>query len=202
MNSKAFVLSVATFLLGTVINPCVAKSDQRQDLVPLAVGNKWTFEKRVLDKSSSLETTKEAEAEVLEAKKIGSNTWFRYRECGDDFWVRQGIDGQYEAEVSQSGDALQIDKQFLFFRYPVEQTPQTYQAGPNTIKVLADAQQVTIPAGEFSCCVYELSDAGGSIRMYVAPGVGLVKHRHEDKDQVKVMELTSYKLNRGPAGTE
>ena len=94
---------------------------------PLQIGNKWKY---VVHANNDYEI----ESEVLGKIIIGNVAWYKLRDFNDNFWVRSGESGQYEA-INWFGEdnplnTLPVDT--LMFRYPIKKTT-TYEAGEDTV---------------------------------------------------------------------
>lgn len=163
------------------------------EIVPLQVGYTWTFEKVVTDRTGKITDKGTDRALVKEAREIDGTTWFRYVEFGDEFWIRNGEGGQFEADLVEKDGKTVIEAKYVFFRYPVEKAPVTYQTPHTTVTLHTASRRVVTPAGTFRCHHYTLDEPDIASEMSVAPGIGLVWHRYTDKKtgEVTVRRLVS-----------
>lgn len=170
--------------------------EAQSGLIPLKVGNTWNYSLSRYDKAGKLLGREDATAKVAEEKKVGPKTWYKLNEFGDDFWVRDDAEGQYEAVLNYEEETSpdRRTRESLFYRYPVDETPFKYKLEFGEMTVVSDSTEVTTNAGKFSCYHYQLVETDLKIDMFIARGKGLVKHRFEDEAEVSVAELESMRL--------
>lgn len=198
MKRNVLVLIVIFLAVVSLTVVSVHALQNKLEVIPLRVGNKWEFSESEFDKSRTLLKRETVFASVVEEKTIETKTWYKYREFGNDFWVRSGEGGQYEAvlddfdQTSPNKDSEEI----LFFRYPVTKTPVKYKSQFGDMKVISRDAEVTANAGTFTCYHYQILESDLRIDIFVAPGKGLVKNRFEDETSVRIAELESFRLKR------
>ncbi len=176
------------------------------ELIPLAVGNEWVYEK-----------TGDGGSPVYTERVIGSilrngQSWFLVRGGEDpgqrdsdedwEYWTGNTAEGNADVEYSIANETMQgvFSEPFVYFRYPVG-AGETYQLDDDLteIQVVAVDARVTVPAGEFECILYQerLADTPDDEYMgswWVCPGVGVVRSEWIHEGEVTVDVLRSYEL--------
>ena len=158
-----------SFLLLLIISGVADGGYIEQDksvLMPLALGNYWTMNFRAPNVSGEMDRG-ELTIRVITDSLITGDQWF-YIVGGllDDMWWANQSNGLNVRGDKYSG---------LLFKYPAEKW-DIYPAIANSkVLVVETNRQIRVPAGTFSCYEYLHYDAGGNIRFFLAPDIGIVK---------------------------
>lgn len=130
---------------------------------------------------------------VASKKHIQGGEWYELVEYGESFWVRNGRDGQQEAQNlynTQADDVKEIDE-ILVYKYPFD-IGESYKSGIDVVKVLGE-QEVTVPAGSFRCTIFHIDMSEGNYsRNCIAKGVGVVQNEFYYKGKLSVSRLVEY----------
>ena len=163
-------------------------------LMPLAVGNSWTFMEYDID-FETRDTT-----EVGQDVMTISGSWMR----GDDELFRlAGLGDVDSALVQVADDGLVIElyysdggsfQQDLFFKYPATDggTYTFDMMGFVSATVIVTVEDVETPAGTFESYCYTISVYDDTIEFCFAPGVGPVRQADITNDEFSL--LLSYEI--------
>jgi hypothetical protein len=176
----AAVLAASTLIVGC--RETTAPGGPDVPLVPLAVGNHWTYQS-----SDSVEfgswppgPPRTLDVAVLRDTVIGGERWFAIGDTAQIFssghalFLANRPDGLYEFEPL-AGIVLPpaVDLRLLRFPYPTSAGARFGVIG-NSVVTSVDTL-VTVPAGTFHCVRYEYQSPYGDPDVYlVAPGIGVV----------------------------
>ena len=175
--------------------PIAIAQDKPPILIPLQVGNTWSYTQTETDKSGKSLGRIVVSARVVADQKIGSKHWFKYQEFGDDFWIRNGPGGQFEAVLEDDETSPgKNTKEILYYRTSKNTLPFKYELEYGDMTLISKSKSVSTKAGKFKCYHYQLVESDLKIDMFIAPGKGLIKHRYEDESSVKTSELKSMTL--------
>ncbi|MCH7728299.1 MAG: hypothetical protein IH991_17740 [Planctomycetes bacterium] len=132
--------------------------------------------------------------------------WYCLDEFGIGVWARNSPDGHVKAYISFDDVAslLSVESTALLFKSSAKvgeswklkpDDPDGIEQPNNQRIVVAKVDHPTkVPAGEFSCVVFEFDAA--STRFYVAPGIGIVKYEYPTgllgDGNSEVFELTKF----------
>ena len=97
------------------------------------------------------------------------------------FWDFNAAGGSYHYDQEDNTPPTAIDQFELTLAYPVV-AGQSYTAFESTYTVIDTNRRVSVPAGDFTCLVYEITDRWDDTyreRFFVTPGVGLVVYESE-----------------------
>lgn len=176
----------ALFLWLIFLSGCIEKDSSQTGLVPLAVGNSWTY----VDTETGEESTSSVESKQL----VNGVYWFKYNELGDSFWVRnEGLD-QFEAIDffnEQQIDST-IGEEVLVLT--TSKNKYAFQGIKSASYKRCDTL-IKVPAGEFECHIihFEFGEQLFS-RNYYAEGIGLIKNQYQSSDGYTEVELVDYQL--------
>lgn len=196
IDAKSFIIGVLSAVVVCVGGLAIAEENPAQ-LIPLQVGNTWVYSQSKSDKSGGILQLEDAYARVVEEKKVGDKTWYKYLEFGDNYWVRNDTGGQYEADCFFTGTSPDKDtEEYLFLRYPVQDTPIKYEVpSGDVMNVVSESVAVKTEAGEFRCYHYRIvdseveSEVEFTVDLFISPGKGLVRNCMEDEESITVYEL-------------
>jgi len=183
MKNLAVSLFILFFLLigckdeSNIVNPTA----ETIEIVPLKVGNSWSFKTTVYDTLGSIVSTTVDSFSVVSDTLINGKKYFIFstgvlRWNNDSgFWITMAPDS------------------LLLYKFPAN-VGDEYSYN---IKVICKDSSIVVPKGTFKCYGYS-----GSVAIdYVSPGVGLVKEEwYKNKlSGVKYLyqkqELLNYQLN-------
>ncbi len=164
---------------------------QPDSLMPLAIGNRWTYRAPVLGALGRAQASvKFLSVEITGTREIGGEIYF----VSDDSYYRNRDDGLFVGSYDESLGRFFDD---LFFKYPVSDGEiYTYvsQETQAEVQVAVHLATVTVPAGTFPrALVYEIRGPSPSPRFYFAPGVGLLQTENYDQPGEGI-ELVSYEI--------
>lgn len=159
------------------------------DLMPLAIGNRWIYVADTLIPGYEHDTIEIAEDMILGWNR---ERWFRSRETArnygvlytnraDGLWINPTIDftylQHYGLHPARKGDVFNHDT------LPGVSLDGTTVDTFATAAVVRAIRRVTVPAGIFNCYVYtqrSISQSTGDTlygdEYFIAPGVGIVKY--------------------------
>jgi hypothetical protein len=175
-------------MTGTLVSACDSggSNGSPDALIPLEQGNQWTAELSgpYRNEEVDVEVTSESDAVITDRDQERT-----YR---DTILVRkndQGILIRGRKEFPQDFPAMLL-------KYPVEEG-ESYQhtdGEGNTFQISVSRESVTVPAGEFDCLLYTITEVGDPdeiTRAWIKPGMGPVRF----KEAETVWELTSTNVN-------
>jgi len=185
------------------------RTSSSKDLIPLDLGNRWVYLKTTKDDNGTVIGHSEAQSRVVGVHHFSDEEWYCLDEFGFGVWTKNATEGHLEADVTfdKGTSLLAVDKTDLFFKYPAKvgdswklntgEPDGLESRDEQTIKVAKVDHPTIVPAGEFSCVVYELVEFGAaSTRFYVAPGTGIVKFEYPTgllgDGNSEVFELTKF----------
>ena len=165
------LLSMTVFVGGVLVSACDSGGSNDGDegqsaLMPLKVGNSWTYEVSQSDGST------EATLEITRSVTIDDEQHYemdpgldQYETDGEPFLVRTQGDGLYVMEEDLVGFPL---------KYPAEDGEiytHTDDDG-NEYRITVTDQTITVPAGTFDCLQYEIESDGSAC---ISPDVGPIQ---------------------------
>lgn len=160
-----------------IVNP----PSEIPEIVPLKVGNTWSYQTTVYDTSGNIVSTTVDSFSVIADTIINGQKRFIFS-TGVIRW--NNVFGFW---ITMSPDSV------LFFKYPAN-VGDEYGYG---LKVICKDSTIVVPGGAFKCYGYSVNVAID----YVSPGVGLVKEEwykdklSGDKYLYQKQELLDYRLN-------
>jgi len=177
-------------------------------LIPLAVGNSWTYENKTALPDGTFEADDETRETVKGVFETDAGTFYYLDSPDFAIWLRNTPAGNEDAlfEVDTETFRLKISgKPTLYYRYPVKKgTTYDIQYSEDdqaylTMKVSEVDLPVKTPAGSFRCLKYELYAKESEtldVVEYVCPSVGLVRSEvYEDGKLTSVGLLKSYHIS-------
>ncbi|MEQ8210077.1 MAG: hypothetical protein RH917_09615 [Lacipirellulaceae bacterium] len=172
-------------------------------LFPMALGSRWVY--RVTDKQPGAEEEISASVSIVRGVYLlGEQVWYQYEEGDYSLWLRNDKQGQHEATIllDEDANAPKLDRQFLVFKSnPKAGQKWTYRADeeaeePTQVECLGTDKQVKVPAGNFRCVVYRITEGEYASTLYFAPGWGLVKYSSKEiidgEESTHTEELMKY----------
>lgn len=155
---------------GTLLTACDSGGDSGSDqsaLMPLKVGNSWTYEVR------SGSSTEQTTLEITDSRTINEEQYYevdpgidQYETDGEPFLVRRRGEGLFAAEEDLVGFPL---------KYPVEEGGEEYtyiDNDGNEYRITVSNQTLEVPAGTFDCLKYEIDSSGSAC---ISPDVGPIQ---------------------------
>lgn len=137
-------------------------------IMPLAENNLWQYSVSYINANGFHDSIKQASIIITHDTTIDSQHWYAaasntrllfYQNRSDGLWIKENSDSAY-----------------LIYKYPAIQG-ESYQAGNNSITVIAQYQPIFAYAGDFKCYAYSVIEnipLADSMVYYVAPGYGLI----------------------------
>lgn len=156
-------------------------------LIPLSVGNSWSYQRVGGDATAS--------AKVLKSESRGGASWFLYKEFGDVFWLKNEEGNQVEAvNAFDKFDLPEKLEQEVVFYSPAK-APAAYSSSGGSIQYRSCEKSLKVPAGIFPCHVYtiDLGEGNSSVNYY-SPGVGLIRNEFTTDSETVIFELTDYRV--------
>lgn len=192
MNTVMKIVLVAVTLSGCKKNPL--QPSETRAFYPLTRGNTWSYvvSPNLLRGQDSIDVQTVVRDTVIDAQTWSFLT-YTYGNPRNRFgmWYRNSDQGLW---------MLYSPSPVLYYRYPC-QPGDTYPgpAGIDTIRVVSTQLQLSVPAGTFTCILYERSItqyfSSGPFTFYtdsyVSPGTGEVKTEFYSADSTKVKYLSS-----------
>jgi len=179
-------------------NPVIPIASGSDGLIPLKVGNSWTYQSTVYDLDSNITFQGTYLQEVLASIVIDKLTWYyidKEPKAGQYPRYTNKEDGYYELySANKIGE--------LMFKYPCSKG-ESYFFSDHYINVLSIDTNITTTLGNFSCILYrrQFFDTGGSgqyfvTEWYVSPDIGIIKtYYFHPWHGTNNYELSSYILN-------
>ena len=179
MRTYRLLAVMAIVLAGTIFSCSdddqITNSEPSEDIMPLAIGNRWTYEILRLDPLGDTVSLDSQSTVIVGDTVISGQTWY-----------------QYETDVIQSSDLPDLRNAsdgllitgpdstyppYLLAKYPATTGDTWTNAnGDDTLWVRGTKVSVTVPAGTYECVQYAIHRlSGDSTINYYAPGTGLVR---------------------------
>lgn len=163
-------------------------------LVPLAVGNTWTFEQRGDEEGARRYT-----ARLTEVREISGETYLQFllnygtSEETSQFFRDSTAAGARVGTISLFYVEERDYQESTFFAYPAEdgETYEYTDVRGLTFTYEVEAETVETPAGTFRAYTYSGYDADPQVSISFAPGVGPVRLTQTGSETV----LVDYDLN-------
>jgi hypothetical protein len=191
---KKFIFILLVFSgIGLISNFCNVSGSEPVDnntddvLLPLKVGNYWTYARLELDSTGNIIDTVETFTDrVLAEKKLGNETWYYYGLLGrtdtsEAILYKNREDGLY---ICSRGAGDIIDSPHLFLKYPTA-INDTFTSKYHFMKTLSLNENISTKIGDFPCIKYygnrypdEKFDFGYEL-MYFTPGIGQIEYFRE-----------------------
>lgn len=137
-------------------------------ILPLRTDNYWTAQNTVYDVQGNEYASSETTRWIVRYTIISGERW--YIDQSDDLYINQA-DGLHQRTDAGSS--------YLFLKYPAT-VGQSYPANPvtnETIIVKATDTSITVPAGTYSCYMYERRTAGSTtlVNYFYSPNIGPIR---------------------------
>ena len=165
-NPKYFLALI--FLVGCkeIVDP--GQTDKPIDtsvIMPLKVGNSWTYKSLTIDTLTNDTTSIDVINSIRSEKIIGNEKWF--------------VDNLHGILINRSNgiwSALNENDTTFLAKYPavVGDTFYVHQHNQSIMRVISTDSLIQTDAGTFRCYVYFNSDSNGQAVQFYAPGIGLV----------------------------
>jgi len=179
-------------------NPIITIATGSDGLIPLKVGNSWTYQATIYDLDSNITFQGTYLQEVFASVVSENLTWYyidREPEAKQYPRYTNKEDGYYE-KFSQN------DIEGLMLKYPCNKG-DSYVLDGATIRVSSIDTNITTTLGNFSCILYrrQVFDYGGSgqhfvTEWYVSPEIGIIRTYYFGPTYgTNNYELSSYILN-------
>lgn len=187
---KRSIVILAT-LLACLVPHCKKDSNNPTNnpiigsIVPLKVGNSWTFRVSIYDTNGVILSTSMFTNSITRDTTIGNEKWFGL----ESIWVINRTDGLWSR--TSGGNP------YLVFKYPAN-VNDSYNSNGDNVVVTSTNYPVTVPRGQFTCYVYTIAS---DFLEYCAPNVGWVKYEAYmrtlagQRYVAAAIELTSVTLN-------
>jgi hypothetical protein len=166
-------------------------SINKSTIMPLKVGNSWTYQITDIDTVTKQTSTSTITITIQSAKVIRGETWF--------------VDNSGGVYINRSNGLWyandENDTTFLA-KYPaaIQDTFNVHSFYPSLFTVISVDSNVQTEAGTFNCFVYKNSDSNGNSVKCYSPGVGLISldaflvSANSDSFFLK-WKILSYKVN-------
>lgn len=169
---------------------CTVLAKEKDEIIPLAVGNEWTY--AVYSPSWKNDT--------ITKMKITGDTIIK-----GEKWYNLNTDDLENVLCKNDGNGLWqiVNKMYvtpnLALKYPAK-VNEEYKANIFTIKILSIDNDIEVLAGKFNCYSYLIiNDTEEELVMNISPGIGIIKMINKNLNEKEsgredFVELKSYKL--------
>jgi hypothetical protein len=171
-RSVLILLLFLSIIFTTCEDSVSTNNEVLNPIVPLEIGNAWSHRIEWFDSTGNLTQTFYDSSAIISDTIIQNERWFIWSNIArtittnrkSGYWYRFG------------------NTSYLVLKYPIKKG-ETYKYGndPNIyldVTVLAIDSVISVPAGDFSCIIYEWRNSYGplsSIECY-APNIGMVRY--------------------------
>ena len=185
------------FVLAFLIMSCNQKNEvltstqYSEHLIPLAVGNSWTYSRSDYDTLGKVTTTYTYPTRIEYDTIVGGVHWFSLLDVDVSVWYRDSVAG-----------VVMYPSNKLLYKYPASKQDSFPAAiGTYTMKVISIDTTINVTAGTFTCYAYLEANPPDSYFIYyyyVSPGIGVVKSEAYRRTQSRsylpwmMSELKSY----------
>jgi len=116
--------ALATRFLSAFVLACASVSAddvKPESLFPFKLGTEWIYASKTFDKEGRV-TKSQGKSQIVGVHLFNNQRWYYVYEFGFGFWVRNGKDGAYQADLAWDEETLQLKLQSprLFFKFPVK----------------------------------------------------------------------------------
>ena len=157
------------------------------ELIPLKVGNSWTYEQKTIFKDGTIKIDTVVN-EVLRDTLIAGETWYVLREFGDEFIVKNEDGNQFEY----------WEEATLFYKNPEKSLGEKYKVGEFTlIEIAKEIVKIHNFHGNNKCYHYSIFEEELEIpiiQVFIAPELGVVHHSWLIDGHVIESQLIDFKL--------
>jgi hypothetical protein len=182
-------------------------TDPNKEIMPVAVGNYWTFYKYEW-RNSNIDTVniKDSVTNIVTEKiEFNGQDWFK---LGSGYLYHNGSLGLIRM-VYDSTQPLKAINEYLYIQYPVK-VGDVFVSGEqqDTMAVINTDKIITVPAGTFHCVDFQITSKVYDYKeyhSYMSPGVGqvmfqyvaFIDHTTNPPDSLwRLEKLASYKINK------
>ncbi len=195
MKSIFFILIFAVVLI-TACSESSSPSVKKNEIFPLKAGNSWTYQ------SKSIDTTIITNLWVEKDTLIQGESWYKIlADSMFSYYYKNLDDGLWALDMQ---DFIYYKPSNLIYKYPAKVNDE-YYIEHEKYKIISIDQKVEVPAGTFSCYVYQndYSNFDGHHyfnEVYLSQGTGIIKSitydnkENNENDTINNIELTSYTL--------
>ena len=192
------ILSFATssFIGCSGDNP-VESNNSIPAIIPLAIGNSWSFSTTMYDTLGSIQAQLEITQTVTGDTTLFGKRLFKYY----SLWAANtdsGIISYSGYSISSFSPTDTVASYVLLYKYPAR-PGDNFRTGMSVVSI---DTLITVPAGSFNCIKYQssiYSPLDGYI--YIAPGIGIIKTinyyynlKSDPSRLAEIMELKTYVL--------
>lgn len=198
-------------LLAAVLPIVQEKEQEWSRYFPLAAGNEWEYSVRKSGKESlehwkiaGVEKRKGVDCFNLQIKKpVPSGPGGKIQIENQDFHVaptKQGV------EIVEAKNKNISEEERYLLRYPLQKGTKgsIFWSAPREAEVAEKPEEVTVPAGKFTCVVlsWKTSYPGTAVhsRLWVAPDIGIVKRETVWKPEKGETDTDTMELKKFTAG--
>ncbi len=139
-------------------------------IVPLKIGNTWSYNISDFDKSGAITTTHNIVYQVYRDTMINNEKWYCWNNVPytNDWWTNRN-DGLWHLEINKGNNSYSISQ---VYKYPIIKG-NVY----NKTEVISLHEMVAVPAGIFDCVHIRvtLSDLRWVFEEYLSPNIGQIK---------------------------
>jgi len=142
----------------SIVNP----PEELTEIVPLKIGNQWTFVRTEFDTLGSITRIDTIQYKIIEDTLINNQKWFRqsywtvlYRNDEEGFW-------EYNNEPK------------LAYKYPAQEGSIFYNNYGWKVTVISTDTLINTPLGILHCYQYQLDFYGFKTNNFLSPGFGFV----------------------------
>ncbi len=198
MKKLLFFLGIGVFIIFAGCKNNSTEPANAKEIWPLKVGNNWVLKSHGYDSLGNVTDTINTTFTVISDTTIKGIQLYVIKEVinsnSNNIYYCNLSDGFYQYLTYK-------DSLSLILKYPVS-IGETFLSGIDTFQIKSTNEQISVPAGNFSCCHYE--NTGNSINKtiyYCTPGVGIIKIEAYAKNSqnnfslILKTELISYKIN-------
>lgn len=168
-----------------------------QSMIPLSVGNKWTYIKTVTHNGvvSQQDTTY---SYIKKTIVLNGKTWYVSHEDGEDYTVRTENDEQYEIETLEG--VAHANQEFLIYGLPQKHRKRSYNTPYDKVTVGNKHYTLKTKLGTFKCLRYRFTafneeQTSDYIDTYICVGIGIIKIKMFSEQENTEFVLVDYTLN-------
>lgn len=153
-------------------NP-VQPSSNNQSIIPLKIGNSWTYKVTTFDENGNILHTWQDIRQIEKDTLIQNEKWFFYYYE----WRCSRSDGIYSYKPNTS------KQYYLEYKYPGN-VNETYSLGYITVTIISTNQNITVPKGNFVTYKYRFLNPTDEYEYdYLSPNIGPVLMEYYSKNQ-------------------
>jgi hypothetical protein len=202
--------SLLLILLSSIIILSCSESTEpdssNPDLIPMAVGNKWSYKLTSYDSLGNVLYTESTSSSIDKDTIIDGTIWYGYEDGFNGIWNINKTNGYWIFVKAFYGYSLN-DTTWMVYKYPCN-VGETFGEADYPIQVVSKNEIISVPAGNFTTIHYSFIFANYnnylliSNEVYVCPGIGVVKSTQIGKKfdgtnyVVGKSELMSYDIKR------